>query len=244
MYPKLNILLVEDSESDADLLIRHLKKEKIDFFHTRVWQKEAFINSIKDNNPDLIIADNALPQFSGMEAFHILKKEKKQIPFILVTGTVSEKLLAEYAKEGIDDYILKENLLRLPSAIEHVVSKKRVEVLHKKLEIAHKDIKDSINYAKIIQDATLPDIAMLSDIFPESFILFQPKDILSGDFYWFEKRESEIFFTIADCTGHGVPGALLAMMGNNLLNEAVNIKKIIQPSAILHRLKKTGSKNI
>jgi CheY-like chemotaxis protein len=187
MDTELKILLVEDSETDADLLFRFLKKEKIEFSHSRVWNKDGFIKALNDEEHDIIISDQSLPQFSGMEAFRISKNENKDIPFILVTGTVSEKLLTEFAKEGIDDYLLKENLLRLPSAIKHAISKKKIEQLHKKLEIAHKDINDSIHYAKKIQNSMLPDTAMLQDNFPESFILFKPKDVLSGDFYWFKK---------------------------------------------------------
>jgi len=238
MEDVLKILLVEDSETDALLLIRYLKKENIDFNYSRVWDKDAFIIALKENHYDLIIADQMLPQFSGMEAFRIAKKENKDIPFILITGSVSEKLLTEYAKEGVDDYILKENLLRLPAAIKNVVSKKRIEQLHEELEIAHKDIKDSINYAKTIQLAMLPEESILQNIFPGSFIFFQQKNILSGDFYWFKKGEDVFSVAVADCTGHGIPGALLSMMGFNILYEAVSEKKISQPSEILTILNK------
>lgn len=237
MDGELNILLVEDSDTDADLLIRFLKREKINFSHSRVWNRDAFINALNENNHDIIIADHTLPQFSGMEAFHIAKIKNKNIPFILVTGTVSEKILTEYAKEGIDDYILKENLLRLPSAIEHVVSKKKIEELHEKLEIAYKDIKDSINYAKTIQNAMLPDTTLLGDSFPESFILYKPKDNLSGDFYWFRKEENTFFAAVADCTGHGIPGALMSMIGIEKLNNLV--LKTKEPSEILKQLNKS-----
>ena len=237
MDSELKILLVEDSDSDADLLIRFLKKEKIDFTHSRVWNRDAFIHALKENHLDLIIADHSLPQFSGMEAFRLAKIENKNIPFILVTGTVTENILTEYAKEGIDDYILKENLLRLPSAIEHVVSKKKIEELHEKLEIAYKHIKDSINYAKTIQNAMLSDTTLLSDNFPESFILYKPKDNLSGDFYWLSKEENTFLIATADSTGHGIPGALMSMIGIEKLNNLV--LKTKEPSEILKQLNKS-----
>jgi phosphoserine phosphatase RsbU/P len=230
----LKILLVEDSETDADLLVRFLKKENIDFSCLRVWNRETFISALKENDHDLIIADHTLPQFSGIEAFRIAKTANRNIPFILITGSVSEQILIEYAKEGVDDYILKENLLRLPSAIEHIVNRKKIEQLHKKLESAYKDIKDSINYAKRIQNAMLPDIALLSNSFPESFILFKPKDILSGDFYWFKKEKNEFFISVCDCTGHGIPGALMSMIGIEILNNIILNTK--DPSEILEQL--------
>lgn len=232
----LKILLVEDSESDAALLIRHLKKENINFTHTRVWNRTDYTTSLKENTPDLIIADQALPQFSGMEAFRIIKSKDINIPFILVTGSVSEKLLTEFSKEGIDDYILKGNLLRLATAIENALSKKRIAQLHKQLEIAYLDIKNSINYAKIIQEAMLPEESDLNDTFPGSFIFFKPKDTLSGDFYWLKKYENIFSIAVADCTGHGVPGALLSMMGFNILYEIFSAKKTLQPSEVLGKL--------
>jgi serine phosphatase RsbU (regulator of sigma subunit) len=245
MDTSLKILLVEDSEIDADLLARFLNKEKIKFSHIRVWHKDTFIAELKKDSYDLIIADHNLPQFSGMEAFRICKSKNITLPFILLTGSVSEKVLTEYAKEGVDDYILKDNLLRLPSAIQNLLSKKKIEKLNtelsetvKKLNYAYSDIKDSIDYAKLLQDAILPDKSILQDSFPGSFIIFKPKDVLSGDFYWFDKREDVFFVSVADCTGHGVPGSLLAMMGNNLINEAVNLKRLSEPSAILNRINK------
>lgn len=237
MDASIKILLVEDSESDADLFVRFLKKQNIDFSYSRVWSKDAFVEEIKLNDFDLIIADHTLPQFSGMEAYRISKSANKNIPFILLTGAVSEKILSEYTKEGVDDYFLKENLLRLPSAIENLLSKKKIELLNKKLEAAHKDINDSINYAKKIQNAMLPDTALLNNYFPQSFILFKPKEILSGDFYWFKKVEDTFLIAVADCTGHGIPGALMSMVGIEKLNSVV--LKTKEPSEILKQLNKS-----
>ncbi len=238
MAEQLNILLIEDSDTDADLLTRFLKKQGIEFSYSRVWQKDTFIDALKGNNYDIIIADHSLPQFSGMEAFRIVKTHKKNIPFILVTGTVPENILAEYAKEGIDDYILKENLLRLPSAIEHVISKKKIELLHKKLEVAHTDIKDSINYAKLIQQAVLPAQEHLNTVLNDHFIFFKPRDIVSGDFYWTTIFKNYLIFAVADCTGHGVPGAFMSMLGSAFLNEIVSKNQIYDPAIILNMLRK------
>jgi len=236
MKSKLNILLVEDSDSDADLLFRFLKKENIEFTSKIVWSRETYTNALKEDFFDVIISDQNLPQFSGMEAFNILKQGCNKIPFILLTGSVSEILLTQFAKEGIDDYILKENLLRLPSAIKHAINKKKIEELNYKLEQAQKDITDSINYAKRIQNAMLPDTAILAENFPESFVFFRPKDTLSGDFYWFKKVDDTFYISAADCTGHGIPGALLSMIGIEKLNNIVH--KNIDPSEVLKRLNK------
>jgi serine phosphatase RsbU (regulator of sigma subunit) len=237
---KLNILLVEDSESDSDLLIRFLKKKEISFSYSRVWARDAFLSAIKGGHIDLIIADHSLPQFSGMEAFRIARMQHINVPFILLTGTVTENVLTEYAKEGIDDYILKDNLLRLPSAIKHVIQKKKNEELLEKLEIAHKSIQDSINYSKVIQNAMLSDTSVFDREFPESFGLFMPRDVLSGDFYWLKEEGNTFYIAAADCTGHGIPGALMSMIGIEKLNNMM--LKDMTPSEILNKLNQSISK--
>ena len=245
MEDSLKILLVEDSDTDADLLIRYLKKELIKFIHFRVWLKDDFEKALDEFNPDLIISDHSLPQFHGMEAFQILKNKKKNIPFILITGTVSEKLLTEYMKEGIDDYILKDNLLRLPSAIQNVVNKKKIENLHSKLslaniklESAYSDMKDSINYASFIQRAILPTEDEMEKVFDEFFVFYKPKDVVSGDFYSFTEKDGKIIIAAVDCTGHGVPGAFMSMIGNDQLNHIILEKEITSPAKILMELNK------
>ena len=101
------------------------------------------------------------------------------------------------------------------------------------VEEKNKDIGDSIRYAKRIQEAILPPNKMWFDILPNSFVLYNPKDILSGDFYWLEQTEDYIFLAAADCTGHGVPGALMSIVNYNLVNKAVLEKNLTLPGEIL-----------
>ena len=121
--------------------------------------------------------------------------------------------------------------------------KKKVELINKeviaqKATIEHKNLEmtDSIKYAKNIQEALLPAITGLKKDFPESFVLYMPKDIVSGDFYWFANRDGKNLFAAADCTGHGVPGAFMSIIGNSLLNEIVGEQHVYQPSEILNNL--------
>lgn len=97
-------------------------------------------------------------------------------------------------------------------------------------------IMDSINYGKRIQDAILPSESFIKSYFPESFIYFKPRDIVSGDFYWFSVQDDRLFVAAVDCTGHGVPGAFMSLIGNSLLNHIVNERKIHKPSEILKEL--------
>lgn len=115
-----------------------------------------------------------------------------------------------------------------------------LEVLSKNEEIEQKniDLHSSIRYALTIQQASFPPIQDLTDEFPNSFIYHLPRDIVSGDFYWYRKVNDKFVMAIADCTGHGVPGALTSMIGIALLNEIVSGNKIIDPAKALNLLDK------
>lgn len=113
-----------------------------------------------------------------------------------------------------------------------------VTIQKEKIEEIHKEITDSIQYAKRIQRATLPKTETLKSHFTDSFLLFKPRDIVSGDFYWIAEVENHLIVTVADCTGHGVPGAFMSMLGMSILKEVVIKEYITHPSLILKRLRK------
>ena len=112
------------------------------------------------------------------------------------------------------------------------------------IEEKNKDITDSIHYAKRIQEAILPSEDVIKQILPNSFIFYKPKDIVSGDFYWMERFGKQTIVAAVDCTGHGVPGAFMSIVGANLLNEAVNEHGITQPAAILNNIRKSLIKKL
>jgi serine phosphatase RsbU (regulator of sigma subunit) len=121
--------------------------------------------------------------------------------------------------------------------------KEKVEIVNKEvteqkaiIEAKNHDITDSIKYAKNIQEALLPPLQNLHKELKEAFVLYLPKDIVSGDFYWFAKRNKKRFIASVDCTGHGVPGAFMSIIGNTLLNEIVTEKNITSPAEILNEL--------
>ena len=114
------------------------------------------------------------------------------------------------------------------------------KVVERTLELAEKnrDITSSIQYAKRIQEAMLPSEQQILKYFPESFILYLPKDIVSGDFYWFGEKNGKKIIAAVDCTGHGVPGAFMSMIGHNLFSQIVMEKGINDASEILNELNK------
>jgi serine phosphatase RsbU (regulator of sigma subunit)/tetratricopeptide (TPR) repeat protein len=105
------------------------------------------------------------------------------------------------------------------------------------VEEKNREITDSINYARNIQVAMLPTENAINEFFPENFVVFRPRDIVSGDFYWIGERDDLNFFAVADCTGHGVPGGFMSMLGITLLNEILAEKAITSPAAMLNELR-------
>jgi len=123
--------------------------------------------------------------------------------------------------------------------LEKTVKERTVEVVKQKeiVEQKNKDITDSINYAKNIQEAVLPTKEEITKHFPESFLLYKPRDIVSGDFYWISYRNNKTYFAIADCTGHGVPGAFMSMLGIAFLDEIIGIYDSISANNMLNQLR-------
>ena len=156
-------------------------------------------------------------------------EEKKQkeltILFSLILGFVTLFLIFIYRK------------LKLTKKQKKIIEfqKKELSFTHAKLAEASQEISDSIDYAELIQQAVLPSIK-IEDLTKESFIYFNPKEKVSGDFYWIEQREEYHGYAVADCTGHGIPGAFISMIGTILLNEIYNSKKIYLPHEILDEL--------
>ncbi|MEP7108981.1 MAG: PAS domain S-box protein [Ferruginibacter sp.] len=156
MKKQIKILLLEDSEDDADLIQSELKHGAINFTSLVVDTKTDFINGIRDFKPDLVLSDHAMPQFNSVEALKIykdqLKIQKHNAPFILITGTVSEDFAVQCIKEGADDYILKDHLHRLPTAIENALEKCRIENENQKTAAEKLLLLERYEY---ISDATL-----------------------------------------------------------------------------------------
>ena len=136
--------------------------------------------------------------------------------------------------------IRERNHKRIQKYLKQTLAERTKEVVKQKEEIEKKnqDITDSINYAKRIQEAILPEDKRLKRFFPDSFILYKPRDIVSGDFYWFDRFHSKFLIACSDCTGHGVPGAFMSMIGSMLLKDISSVKSINSPDVILNTLDK------
>lgn len=127
---------------------------------------------------------------------------------------------------------------------EVVRQKDEIDIQKSKLEELYNDVTDSIRYAKRLQDSILPPERYIKKLFPSSFVLFKPKDIVSGDFYWVHDIKDEMLFASVDCTGHGVPGAFMSLVGANGLKSAVSEHSISQTGQILDDLNKYASDSL
>lgn len=162
----------------------------------------------------------------------LAEEEKKRTRLVLVL--VSCVLVLVFIFAG---FVFRS--LSITRKQKETIELKNLETLEQKkiIEEKNKDITDSIAYAKHIQTALLREEEHVSAHLPEHFILFLPKDIVSGDFYWaFEKREYW-YYAVVDCTGHGVPGAIMSMLGISFLNEIMQSEKLLQPGEILNKLR-------
>jgi serine phosphatase RsbU (regulator of sigma subunit)/HAMP domain-containing protein len=160
---------------------------------------------------------------------------------------VDYKPLSENDSLGLSLIRMKNDLYELTSNLEQKVKERTEEVVKQKEEIEDQRKKlsflygqqtDSIKYAKRLQEAILPPSSFVKTVLPDSFILFKPKDIVSGDFYWVEKKNNKVFFAAVDCTGHGVPGAFMSLIGHNILKHSLNILDNPTPAQIMNELSK------
>jgi serine phosphatase RsbU (regulator of sigma subunit)/tetratricopeptide (TPR) repeat protein len=159
------------------------------------------------------------------------------ISWAAASGAALVLILAAVSIRGYSQKKKANQLLALQKG-EIEERNRAIEAAYSMIEEKNKDITDSIRYAERIQQAILPPDSLWKSVLPESFVFYKPKDILCGDFYWLEKRDDDVFIAAVDCTGHGVPGALMSIVGYNLLNKAVLEQGILAPSDILNQLNK------
>ncbi len=169
-----------------------------------------------------------------------IENEKRQKENELLIEQGEKKDLILYASIVLGVLIL---LLGIVAFNRYLVKKRSAMLLQKQneeiqeqkeiIEEKNKDITDSIRYAKRIQNAILPSDEHIAALFPQSWCCFVPKDIVSGDFFWFEQEGDYKLFGVIDCTGHGVPGALLSVVGHSILGKALSDHKLVMPDKIL-----------
>jgi ligand-binding sensor domain-containing protein/serine phosphatase RsbU (regulator of sigma subunit) len=171
-------------------------------------------------------------------SFEIVPPFWKRMWFMILIGLMGISLIYMIIN------IRERSLIHSQKILEEQVASRTYELQQEKEKLQsayseigdkNKDITNSIIYAKRIQEAILPPDLLIKQLLPESFVLYTPKDIVSGDFYWVEKHGEEVLIAAVDCTGHGVPGAFMSIVGHNILTQTVNGLGVAKPSTILNQ---------
>ncbi len=192
----------------------------------------------------LILLDIMMPGMDGYQVCQELKQkdETKDIPVIFLTAKTETDNIVKGFELGAVDYITKpfnreELLVRVKNHVELQRSREELKAKNKELFKKNKHISDSVNYARRIQEAALPDTYFVNEILPEHFVIYKPKDVVSGDLYWLKQVKNKAVVAVGDCTGHGVPGAFMSMLGLSFLNEIIYDIGDYSPAMILEALR-------
>jgi serine phosphatase RsbU (regulator of sigma subunit) len=202
-------------------------KDDIKKTHPSLIPYEQLIESEKEKDRELVKLIPAFLKDINYEAYPVSPNRIKKLSYAIKPQSSIHKILDETRE--LNDHIKR--IAILTPEIEEMI-----RIRNNKIEEAVREVEGSYNYAQHIQETFLPEDFYIRECFPESFVLFKPKDIVSGDFYFFSKRANLIIFAAVDCTGHGIPGALLSTLGYGILDQAVNEIKLTNPSHILHHL--------
>lgn len=230
------VLFVDDSRVNHEVITKLINDGGLDIISA--FDGKQAIETANQRLPDLILLAIIMPGMDGYEVCEELKSnsQTKDIPVIFLTSKLQSEDINKGFEVGAVDYITKpynttELLLRIST---HLKIKSSKDILEKK----NINIAASINAAKRIQNAILPSDQQMKELLQEYFVLFKPRDVVSGDFYWMKQIENQIVVAAADCTGHGVPGAFTSMLSIALLNDIVRRPGILRPDLVLNELRK------
>ncbi len=239
-------------ETEDSLMANENKESGLDIENSTIYanlikkdQKGTDEESISEKEQTILDAKKQLEidkQNAKTKLDSLLINERE---LLIVAAENELTQLKEIIKQKEEKIQLKNNqlylfigiLILLVGLILFVLRSNKIKTsLNKELGTKNKKISDSISYAKKIQSAILSPKEDLLKLLPESFIIYKPKDQVSGDFYWFEEIDQKIIVAAVDCTGHGVPGAFMSMIGKTLMNNIIVEKKIFEPKIILTQL--------
>ncbi len=254
------ILVVDDDRDNLKIIMDFLKQSNPDYQLFQASNGAIALKVVEKESPDLILLDWVMPVMDGMEALKNLKSNPatRDIPVIMQTGESEDIKLKEAFEEGVLDYIKKpiralELNARVRSAMTLNQAHRALKQSHQEISQKNEAITASIQYAERIQKASMQKSKSILDAL-DAFVLFLPRDIVSGDFFWAAKAISRSSSTIReenappeasraltllaaiDCTGHGVPGAFMTMLGRAFLDTIVNEYRVTEPGEILKLL--------
>lgn len=240
-YFNKSLPMAQEMQSLEDLIEIHenlsrLYEEKKDY--EKAYENYKLYNKYSDS----VYNSSNAQKIAEMELSYQFQNKQKEAELLQELTDERSKRIVFAASSGglillvIVFLVVRANRQRKRTNEQLTLSNNAIRMQKEELETHKKEITDSINYAKRIQESILPPDAYWKNILPDSFIFYRPKDIVSGDFYWIEQKNDSVCFAAVDCTGHGVPGALMSVVGFNLLTQAVNEIGLTVPGDILKHL--------
>ncbi len=257
------VLIVDDTPKNIQLIGSILMEQEYRISVAKNGREALKV--VKEVKPDIILLDIMMPEMDGFETCMHLKdsQETKDIPVIFLTAKIEPEDIVKAFELGAVDYVIKpfnakELLVRINTHLELKFAHEKIKGSEQELRKVNAEIKaqrdeieaqrdqlvaqkqkitDSITYAQRIQSAVLPHQDYMNAVMPEYFVLFKPRDIVSGDFYWIRESGNKLVVVVADCTGHGIPGAFMSMLGITLLNEQAATCGKNNPGEILGSLR-------
>ncbi|MCS7003786.1 MAG: SpoIIE family protein phosphatase [Cytophagales bacterium] len=197
---------------------------------------KAILNRMKRQRLEKLVEERTKELLQKNEQIQIINEQLK---------AQSEELLRTNERinqQNEEMRIINETLVHQKAELEEkneqiLVQRDQLQLINLELAEQKKEIEASIRYAKTMQDAILPSLQQMTSVFPDSFLIFLPRDIVSGDFYWFSQIKPNVYaVAVVDCTGHGVPGAFMSLVGHTALKEIIVQRQIHNPSLILEEL--------
>ncbi len=216
---------------------------------------------MKKQNIHLVIADQRMPEMTGIEFLEKIKLKYPDCIRMVLTGFTDVEAIIQAINKGrvyryitkpwskdelklsidraLETYNLKQQNIKLFTDLEEAnqTLEKKVIERTEKIESQRKELTDSIQYASRIQSALLPQKEELDKHLPAYFILNKPRNIVSGDYYWLAQKDNKVVVAVADCTGHGIPGAFMSILGLAHLNEILNQTAVLKADEILNQLR-------
>ena len=188
---KIKILILEDNQNDAELLVRELKKSGLDFSFEHIQTRDAFEYALVNFKPDIILSDYSLPSFDGITAFYIKQKKSPDIPFIIVSGTIGEENAVELIKHGVTDYVLKDKLFSLPQkiirALKDAKAMKEKKCADKRLKIQNEKL---IEIAFLQSHQVRVPVVHILGLY-ELFNFNDPSDAVNAEIFVMLKKSAE-----------------------------------------------------